>query len=122
MGSSSYTDNKLIDHLLGSGTYTKPSSLELALYIGDPAQGGVEVDGTDYARQTITFTIDGGTAENNTSIEFPQATEEWGVVTHIVVFDESGNNLVSAELTDSLDIGVGDIPRFASGGISVTLD
>ncbi len=121
-GSSAYLDNKVLLHVFGGVEYTMPTSLELALYIGDPDQGGVEVDGTSYARQPITFDGTDGTAESNSSIEFPQAPVEWGVVTHLAVLDESGNILAAPELSASLDIGVGDIARFSAGGVIVNLD
>lgn len=123
---SSYADNKLIDHLLGSGTYTKPSTLYLALYVGDPLTTGAEVStsGSAYARQAITFTISGGTASNTSSVEFSAATTNWGTLDYCAIYDAStnGNMLVSAPLTSAKTIAVGDILRFQAANLSVTLN
>lgn len=122
---TAYADNKLIDHLLGSGTYTKPAALYLALFVGDPQTTGAEVttSGSAYGRLAATFTISGGTATNASAIEYSAATTVWGVIDYCAVYDDEtgGNMLVSAPLTASKDIQIGDILRFQSGSLSVTL-
>lgn len=121
---TAYTDNKLIDHLLGSGTYTKPS-LYLALYVGNPLTTGAEIStsGSAYVRQSAAFTISGGTATNTSVIEYPVATTAWGVIDYCAVYDAltSGNMLVTAPLTAAKTIASGDILRFQAATISVTL-
>jgi hypothetical protein len=125
MAFTSYTDNKLIDHLLGSGTFTKPSAKYLALYVGDPQSGGTEVStsGSAYSRQSASFSVTGGTATNSAAIEFSAATSSWGTVNYVAIFDAStsGNMLVSAALTSSKTIGSGDVLRFPTSQLSVTL-
>jgi hypothetical protein len=122
---TSYTDNKLIDHLLGSGTYTKPASKYVALYVGDPMGSGAEVStsGTAYSRQSGSFTVSGGTATNSGNIEYAAATSTWGVITHVAIFDAStsGNMLVSAALSSSKTIGTGDVLRIPTSQLTVTL-
>jgi hypothetical protein len=122
---TSYTDNKLIDHLLGSGTYTKPASKYVALYVGDPAGSGTEIStsGTAYVRQSGSFSVSGGTATNSGNIEYPAATAAWGTITHVAIFDAStsGNMLVSAALSSAKTIGTGDVLRIPTGQLSVTL-
>jgi hypothetical protein len=122
---TSYIDNKLIDHLLGSGTYTKPASLYVALYVGDPAGGGTEIStsGTAYARQSGSFSVSGGTATNSASIEYSAATSAWGTINYVAIFDAStgGNMLVSAALSSAKTIGTGDVLRIPTGQLSVTL-
>jgi hypothetical protein len=122
---TSYTDNKLIDHLLGSGTYTKPASKYVALYVGDPMGSGTEVStsGTAYSRQSGSFTVSGGTATNSANIEYSAATSTWGSINYIAIFDAStgGNMLVSAALTSAKTIGSGDVLRIPTSQLSVTL-
>lgn len=122
---SAYADNKLIDHLLGSGTYTKPSGLYVALYVGDPLTSGAEVStsGTGYARQSATFTITGGSATNTSAIEFPAATANWGTIDYCAIYDalSGGNMLVSAALTSAKTVATLDILRFQASTITVTL-
>lgn len=122
---SSYADNKLIDHLLGSGTYTKPASKYVALYIGDPLGSGTEVStsGSAYVRKSATFTVSTNTAVNAADLEWPIATSSWGTITHAAIFDAStaGNMLVSAALLVSKTVTAGDIIRIPASDLTVTL-
>lgn len=125
MAFTSYTDNKLIDHLLGSNTFTKPSSLYVALYVGDPTSGGTEVStsSTAYSRQSAAFTISGGAATNTAQLQWSAATASWGTITHVAIFDAStsGNRLVDAALSSSKAIGIGDVLQIPAGDLDVTL-
>jgi len=122
---SSYVDNKLIDHLLGSGTYTKPSALYVALFVGNPASGGTEVttSGSAYVRQSAAFTISTNSASNTAAIEYPTATSSWGTIDYIAIYDASsaGNQLVSAALSSAKTIASGDVLRIPASNLSVTL-
>jgi hypothetical protein len=122
---TSYTDNKLIDHLLGSGTYTKPASKYVALFIGDPLGSGTEIStvGTAYARQSGSFNVSSNVATNSANIEYAPATTPWGTINYIAVFDAAsgGNMLVSAALSSAKTIGTGDVLRIPTGQLSVTL-
>jgi hypothetical protein len=124
-GFTSYIDNKLIDHLLGANTYTKPSTLYVALYVGDPASGGTEIStsGSAYSRQTGTFTISGGVATNTAQLQWSAATSSWGTITHVAIFDAStaGNRLVDAALSASKTINTGDVLQIPASNLSVTL-
>jgi hypothetical protein len=121
---SSYADNKLIDHLLGSGTYTKPDKY-VALYVGDPAGSGTEVStsGSAYARQSATFSIAANVATNSANIEWSAATSAWGTVDYIAIYDAStgGNMLVTSALTYAKTISSGDVLRIPTSNLSVTL-
>jgi hypothetical protein len=125
MAFTSYTDNALLGHLLGSTTYTKPSALYVALFIGDPASGGTEIStsGSAYARISATFTVSSGIATNSAAIEWPVATSTWGAITWVAIYDAvtGGNQLVTAQLTSAKTIGSGDVLRIPTSQLSVTL-
>jgi hypothetical protein len=125
MAFTSYTDNKLIDHLLGSATYTKPSTLYVALFVGNPASGGTEIStsGSAYARVVSTFTISTGTATNTAAIEWATATSAWGTIDWVAIYDAStsGNQLVTAALSSAKTIASGDVLRIPISSLSVTL-
>jgi len=125
MAFTSYTDAALLGHLLGSTTYTKPSALYVALFVGDPLAGGVEVStsGTGYARQSGTFSVATNVATNASNIEYSAATTAWGTITHVAIYDAmaAGNQLVTAALTTAKTISVGDILRIPTSDLSVTL-
>ena len=124
MAFTTYTDNALLGHLLGSTTYAKPSPY-VALFVGNPAAGGVEVStsGTGYARLATAFTVSNGTATNSANLQWSAATTAWGTITHAAIYDAAsgGNQLMTAQLSVSKTIGVGDIIEFLLSNLSITL-
>lgn len=122
---SNYLENKLIDHFLGTTTYTKPSAVYVALYTVAPsdAGGGTEVTGGSYARQTATFTAAAsGATSNSANIDFtnmPAAT-----VVAIGIFDAltSGNLLLHGTLTTNKTTDAGDTLRIATGDLDISID
>ena len=123
---SNYAELELLDHLLGTGAYTMPSQVYMALYTAAPndAGGGTEVSGSGYSRQAIDFAAaSGGQAANSAAVTFT-ATGNWGTVTHFGLFDAatSGNLLVHGALTASREILNGDEQVFAIGDVTVGAD
>ena len=122
---SNYLENKLIDHSLGTTTFTKPTTVYAALYTVAPSDtgGGTEVTGGSYARQTITFSAaSSGSTSNNTNVDFntmPAAT-----VVAVAVLDAvtAGNLLYWGTLTTNRTVTAGDSIRIASGALVVSLD
>jgi hypothetical protein len=127
-GFSDYLEDKVLDHVFGGSAYTAPSTLYVALYTVAPTDtgGGTEVSGGAYARQTATFSVSGTdptTASNTAAIEYPTATADYGTVVAVGVFDAltSGNLLAYADLTASKVVSSGDIFRFNTGDLDITL-
>jgi hypothetical protein len=122
---SNYLENQLVDHFLGTTTYTKPSAVYVALYTVAPsdAGGGTEVTGGSYARQTATFSAaSGGATSNNANIDFtnmPAAT-----VVAIGIHDAltSGNLLLWGTLTSNKTTDAGDTLRIATGDLDISID
>lgn len=123
---STYLEDALINATLRNTSYTSPATVYLGLYTSDPtdANTGTEVSGGSYARQSITFGApSNGASTNSAAIEFPQATANWGTVTHIGILDAStsGNLLYHTALDESKVINNGDIFKITTGNLSVTL-
>ena len=123
---SNYLENALINGTLRGTTYTAPTTTYLALYTNDPtdADTGTEITGGSYVRQAITFSSpSGGATSNSSAIEFPQATADWGTITHVGIRDAvtSGNLLYHTPLDTSKAIANGDIFKITSTNLSVTL-
>ena len=123
---SNYLENALINATLRNTSYTSPTTVYLALYTNDPtdADTGTEISGGSYARQSITFGApSNGTSTNSAAIEFPAATANWGVVTHVGIRDAltSGNLLYHTALDASKTINNGDIFKILTSNLSVTL-
>ena len=129
---SDYLENKVLDHVLGGGDYTRPITVYVALYTVAPtdAGGGTEVTGGSYARVAVTNNVtnwpaaSAGAKSNGTEITFAEATASWGTVVAFAILDAAtlGNFLYWATLTTSKAIGIGDTAKFAVGDLDVTED
>lgn len=123
---SNFLENALINATLRATTYTSPATVYVSLWTTDPtdAGSGTEVSGGSYARTAVTFGApSNGVTTNSAAVEFPQATASWGTVAYFGINDAStgGNLLYHSPVTTSKTIDTGDIFKFASGAISVTL-
>jgi len=131
MGSfSDYWENEILDHIFGKGSYTPPT-IYVGLSTADPTDDGsglAEPTGNAYARvSTVAADWDvasGGALDNANDITFPEATGNWGTVTHFALFDAvtGGNMLAHGALGASKAIGSGDTAKFAAGDLDVSLD
>ena len=122
---TNYLENKLIDHFLGTTSYTMPADVYVALFTAAPgeAAGGTEVTGGSYARKIATFTAaSSGATSNDSNIDFtgmPAAT-----TVAIGIFDAltSGNMLLYGTLTANKTTDAGDTLRIATGDLDISID
>jgi hypothetical protein len=122
---TNYLENKLIDHFLGTTSYTMPADVYVALFTAAPsdAAGGTEVTGGSYARQIATFTAaSSGATSNDSNIDFtgmPAAT-----TVAIGIFDAitTGNMLLYGTLTTNKTTDAGDTLRIATGDLDISID
>lgn len=122
---SNYLENKVLDHILGTTSYTMPAGVYVALYTASPSDtgGGTEVSGGSYARQSATFTSASSGATSNTSnIDFNNMPACTVVAVGIFDASTSGNLLVWGTLTANKSLDAGDILRIASGDLDITID
>jgi len=127
MSFTTYTEDKVLDHIVKNTSFTSPAAVYVALYTTatTSAGGGTECIGSGYTRKLMGFTTaTSGATENNGDVEFPAATGSWGTITHTALLDASsgGNMLMETALTASKTISSGDVFRFQSGEFDVTLD
>ena len=122
---SDYLENKLLDHFLGTTSYTMPATVYVGLYTVAPtdAGGGTQVTGGSYARQTAAFAAaSSGATSNSANIDFagmPAAT-----TVAIGVFDAltAGNLLLWGTLTTNKTTDAGDTLRIATGDLDISID
>lgn len=126
---SNYLELKLLDHALGTASFTAPSNVYLGLFTSDPtdADSGTEVStsGSAYGRQTITFdSAASGSAASAATVTFSAATANWGTITHIGIYDAStaGNLLFHGAVTTSKTIESGDTFQVSAGNLTISLD
>ena len=122
-----YLENKIIDHMLRNQAYTPPSTVYFALFTTatDDTGGGTEVSGGSYARQAVTLgAASGGASSNTADITFPQATADWGTITHVALMDAEtgGNMLMHSPLDESKTVNNGDTFKINAGDLDVTVD
>jgi hypothetical protein len=122
---SDYLENEILDHILGTGSYTMPTTVYVGLAtgsFGDDASGS-ELTGNNYSRVSASFSAaSGGTTSNSAAVEFAAATGSWGSVSHFGIFDaaSSGNLLIHGAFSAAKTIASGDILRIAAGDLDVT--
>lgn len=125
---SDYAEKLLLDWMMTTGSATRPTTWYVALYTAAPSDsgGGTEVSGSGYARQSVTFSAassPGGTTSNSGAVTFTASGGNWGVISHIGIFDNSsgGNLLWHGSMTASKTINDGDTLEFAIGNIDLTI-
>lgn len=123
---SDYAENKLLEHVLGKTSYSKPTTY-VALYTANPsdAGGGTEVSGGSYARQTLTVDAAvSGATKPSADITYPVATASWGTITAVGVFDAStgGNLLAWSALVTSKTIATGDQVVLPKNDLTFSMD
>ena len=96
-----------------------PGSLYVSLHTNDPGDNGDnEVDAPLYDREEESnwnpVVIDNEIAfENAESMTWEIAENEWGTVTHVALWDDSGNSLASYELENTKFYEEDDQVKFA---------
>ena len=123
---SNYLENALVNATLRNTAYTSPTTVYVGLFTTDPtdAGSGTEVSGGSYVRQSATFAApSNGASSTSADVTFPQATANWGTVTHFGIYDAStaGNLMYHGALTTSKTIETGDVFKISSGNLTVTL-
>jgi len=124
---SDFLENKIIDHLLRNQAYTPPITVYVALFTTPTADdgSGTEVTGGAYVRQAAGLSAaTGGASSNAADITFPQATADWGTVTHLALMDaESGGEMLMHSILDaSKVINNGDTFKINAGELDVTIE
>lgn len=122
---SDYLENNLLDHSLGTTTYTKPTTVYAALYTVAPSDStaGTEVTGGSYARKVITFAAaSAGTTSNSANVDFDNMPAATVVAVAVMDAITSGNLLYWGTLTTSRTVTAGDSIRIATGALVVSLD
>jgi hypothetical protein len=123
---SNYLENALINATLRNTGYSSPATVYVGLFTSDPTDAGTgtECTGGAYARKSMAFNApSNGASTNSAAVEFDQATTSWGTITHFGILDAltSGNLLYHGALTSSKAIDTGDVFKFASASVTVTL-
>lgn len=121
---SNYAENKVLDHVLGTTTFTKPTTY-VALFTVAPTDStaGTEVTGGSYARVAGVFDASVGGASSNTgNLDFTAMPACTVVAVGILDNSTGGNLLVHGTLTANKTLDAGDTLRVAAGDLDITID
>ena len=133
---SDFAENKLLDHVLGTTSFTAPAKVYVGLHTSSPnesSSAATEIGGSagasttgGYSRIEATFAAaSGGSCSNNANITFATATSTYGTISHIGIYDSStpgqGNLLLHGALDSSKTIETGDTFQISTGNLTVTL-
>jgi len=127
---STYLQGIIAGYVRGTDFPAPPGSLEIALSSADPLADGSglsEPPASDgYSRQALTLNASvptlgaGVSAFNSAPIVFgPVTNNDWPTVTHVAVFDNSGNMLMHGPLNAQRTSPVGDELPFAAGALQL---
>lgn len=130
---TAYLEKKLLNMVLLGEVYTPPATVYLALFTADPGREGSltnEITDPAYVRQPVSFTAaaddptSGSYSQNAYDIEFPQATVNWGTVTHAGIMDAAtgGNMLYKVALDIAKEITIDDFVKFPAGTFKIVED
>lgn len=122
-GFTNYGENLVINTILRGST-----NLYVGLLLADPTEAGNytnEIKAPSYSRKLVNF-IEPSTGEtyNDDDITFDTASENWGWVTHIGIFDSltNGNMITYAALDFKKEIRAADIYKIPRGFFLFDLD
>jgi hypothetical protein len=132
MSFSDYLENKVLDHVLGGGDYSRPGTVYIGLSttaITD-STAATEPSGGSYARVAVVNdstnfpAAESGSKANGMPITFPAATASWGTIVGFFIADAAseGNVLAYGALSASQAVASGETINFAVGALTITLD
>lgn len=128
--------NTLLRAITGKQSFT--NSIYAALFIGKPGDGGAEVSAASYKRTAVcVYNVSGGnlmgeptdgSVTNASTIYFPEATESWGTVTHVALYNAiTGGTLIGhANIVDAsgnattLEITDGKVPLIRASKFTIS--
>lgn len=133
---SDYLEGQVIAHAFRTGSWTKPTTIAVALGTACSDSAFTEIANSgSYARVAVNpldanwaaVSAGNGTTSNVGSITFATPTGNWGSVTHFAIYDSStyggGNLYFCAALTASKTINNGDAaPYFPAAALTVQVD
>lgn len=117
----------------GTSAPTPPDPIYVGLHTSAPGEDGAngEVSASDYDRVSVTAgsgwdTPNENDFQNSGEVTFGEATNDWGTVTAVSLWDDtsanSGNCLAAFSLDSDKTISTGDEAKFNAGNLSFSLD
>jgi len=133
---TNYSETEIRDWISqGVAPDTPPDPLYVGLHTADPGEspdGSTEVSAADYSRVSVAAgsgwdTPNENDFQNAADVDFGEATNDWGTVTHVALWDDTqgatGETALAAYAVDTQKaINSGDKAVFSAGDLSFALD
>lgn len=125
---SDFLENKLIDHSLGTASYTAPTSVTVALFTSNPTDAGTGAEVTttqfpSYARQACTFNpATNGATTNKDTLTWTFDGGSALTISHIGLYSNTGDLLWHGALSTAKTLNNTDKFELPSGNLNVSLD
>jgi hypothetical protein len=128
---SNYVESEIVSWMFkGEDMPVSHGDVYVALHTSDPTDSGEqnEVSAASYTRiQTATtdWTQTDNTFENASDVEYPQAQENWGTVSHFSLWDgpdDTDNALAQSSVAAAREIRSGDVAIFRQGTLTGAVD
>jgi hypothetical protein len=123
---TNYLEQKIVDHVLGTTSFTMPTNVFVKLHTADPGEDATTAPAGNTSRQDVNF----GAASNPGGSALNSSVPAWVDVstaetyTHFSIWDTvgptGGNPLLTGALTVSVTVAVNDDVSFPVGSLSVT--
>jgi len=103
---------------------TRPTEWYVGLHTADPTDDGSVGELTDsmYDRQSITFTQTDNEVASATSQTFAAIADGTVSVTHVSIWDQNDNCLWTGALSLAKSFAIGDVPKFGTGEIILSVE
>lgn len=126
-------------HMFRTGSWTKPTVLAFALGTSAPNDATTGAWANEVANSGSYARVDrppldanwtapdntGGLTDNAADITFATATGSWGTVSHFIIASSTthngGSSYIHGALTASKTVGSGDVFKFATGAMDITI-
>lgn len=122
MSISNYAENKILEHLTGTTSWTMPSTVYIKLHTGDPGEAATSNAATETTRKAASWaSASSGSIATSATLEWTNVstTETY---THWSAWDAStaGNALWTGALSSSAAVTAGD--TFQITALTLSLD
>lgn len=111
MSFSDYAENKILDHMLATASWTAPSGVYVQLHTGDPGEAGTSNASAETTRKAASFdAASGGSASLSSTLTWASWSAGAETISHISLWDaaSSGNCLGSGALSASKAVADSD--------------
>ncbi len=127
MNISAFLANSLLDHVLKTASYTSPTNIYIALSRANPQADNSGIDEPIGCARVLcnTWNTASDRKTNNTNtIVFAEATTNWGVISHVGIYDDAdgGNLLAFGELSNYKTVISGNTVSFNAETIEIKFE